>query len=457
MQKLVLSRRQALAGLSALGACRPSPSGKESSTPVTPGSIDTVVVVMMENRSFDHVFGSYSLKEGRAEVDGMTADMQNLAQDGSPVAVAEAMIDCVQDPPHGWNSSHDQFNGGSNDGFVREYQDSHPTASPGEVMTYQTRLTMPISYALADAYAVPNRWFCSVMGPTWPNRFYGHAGSSSALKGNSLPSEGGLYTFPTVWSKLDEIGVPWAYYYTDLPFLALFENHIRPETAALLEDFFADAEHGRLPPVVWIDPGFSFNDDHPPHPVGRGQEFLASVYRALANSPHWETCLLIITYDEHGGFFDHVPPPTTDDDHVEDGFDQLGFRIPVVVAGPYVKPGTSDVVFDNTSWIKYICDTYGIEPWTRRIAAANSVAVLLDTDRMARGEPMAPIELPDFVHDSEGEGEECEGQGVLGPPGLPEHEEELGAAIRELAPSLDRRNQANRLLALIREKARKPR
>ena len=120
-----------------------------------------------------------------------------------------------------------------------------------------------------------------------------------------------------------------------------------------------------------------------------------------------------------------------------------------------MNPGVSDVVFDNTSWLKYICDVYGIEPWTRRIAAANSISVLLDTERMERGEPMAPITLPDFVHDSEGEGEECEGQGVLGPPGLPEHEEELGAAIRQLAPSLDRRNQANRLLATIREKARR--
>ena len=444
MQKVVMSRRAALAGLGALGAgCRRQPNET-----ATPGSIDTVIVVMMENRSFNHVFGSYSLLEGRP-VDGLVAGMSNPDVDGNPVPIAEATTDCVPDPPHGWSPSHNQYNGGANDGFVREYQRSEPTAAPGEVVSYQTRRTMPISYALADGSALCQRWFASVMGPTWPNRFYGHAGTSAGHQSNELPSEGGLYTFPTVWSKLDEAGVPWRYYYTDLPFLALFANHVRSETTSLLEQFFFDAANGDLPPVCWVDPGFSFNDDHPPHPVGRGQEFLAALYKALAASPHWEHCLLVITYDEHGGFFDHVAPPTTDDDDIADGFDQLGFRIPVVVTGPYVNPQVSDQQFDNTSWLKYVCDTYGIEPWTRRIAAATSIAALLDTGRLAQGKPAAPLTLPDFVLDEEGLGEECSGQGVFGPV----HEDELAAFIEKYAPEMDRRDQSNRLIAFIREKA----
>lgn len=447
MQKVVMSRRAALAGLGALGVgCRPQ---KGSKAPPTPGSIDTVIVVMMENRSFDHVFGSYSLLEGK-EVDGLVAGMSNPAKDGTPWPIAEAETDCVPDPPHGWTSSHDQFNAGSNDGFVREYQDSEPSASPGEVMSYQTRKTMPISYALADGSALCQRWFASVMGPTWPNRFYGHAGTSAAHKSNELPSEGGLYTFPTVWSKLDEAGVPWKYYYTDLPFLALFKDHVRPETTDFLENFFFDVANGALPPVCWVDPGFSFNDDHPPHPVGRGQEFLAALYKALAASPHWENCLLVITYDEHGGFFDHVAPPLVDDDYVPDGFDQLGFRIPVVVTGPYVKPQVSSEQFENTSWLKYICDTYGIEPWTRRIAGATSIATLLDTERLEKGEPYPAISLPDFVLDESGLGEECSGQGVMGPV----HQDELAAFVEQVAPQMDRRGDAAKIRAFLKEKAK---
>jgi phospholipase C len=446
MQKVVMSRRAALAGLGAMGSgCRPQ---KQETAAPTPGSIDTVIVVMMENRSFDHVFGALSLVEGKA-VDGLTAGITNPDLDGNPIPIAKAETDCVPDPPHGWNSSHNQYHSGANDGFVKEYQQSEPAAFPGEVMSYQTRETMPVSYALADGSALCERWFASVMGPTWPNRFYGHAGTSAGHQGNELPAEGGFYTFPTIWSKLDEAGVPWRYYYTDLPFLALFQDHVRPETTSLLEQFFFDAANGDLPPVSWVDPGFSFNDDHPPHPVGRGQEFLAALYKALAASPHWENCLLIITYDEHGGFFDHVAPPTTDDDDIADGFDQMGFRIPVVVTGPYVNPQVNSTIFDNTSWIKYICDTYGIAPWTRRIAAANSIATLFDTDRLQKGQPSPPLSLPDFVMDEAGLGDECAGQGVMGPV----HQDELAAFIEKYAPQMDRRADAQKILEFLRQKA----
>jgi phospholipase C len=457
MAQIRLSRRQALTALSAGAvACR---SKNTDSTTKVAGSIDTIVVVMMENRSFDHVLGSLKLLEGRTDIDGLDEMMSNLAQDGTEFPITEATTTCVPDPPHGWNSSHDQFNTGLNDGFVREYQDSEPEAWPGEVMSYQTRNTMPITYALADAYAVPNRWFCSVMGPTWPNRFYGHAGTSAGHQSNEL-DDSGFYTFPTVWSKLDELGVPWGYYYSDLPFIGLIEGHFRDETCHILEQFFLDAEAGTLPPVCWVDPGFTVNDDHPPHPVGRGQEFLASIFKALAASPQWEHCLLILTYDEHGGFFDHVPPPLTDDDYIEDGFDQMGFRIPVLVIGPYVRPGGSDVVFDNTSWLKFVCEKYGIEPWTRRIAAANSIGVLLDEDRLAKNEPAAPITLPEFVFDEANLGEECSGQDVLGPTPPPSEEEErlqlvdeLGWFVEKYYPKADRRKETKQLLELIRTKA----
>ncbi len=406
-----VTRRQVLAtggvgALAAAQACKPEGGDTGEAAPAT---IDHIIVVMMENRSFDHYFGARSLLEGDAEVDGLTADMQNLDDTGAPVPVYPNEIDCVSDPHHGWDSSHEQFNGGLNDGFVVDY------GGPG-VMQYQQRTDLPISYALADEYALCDAYFCSVMGPTWPNRFYGHCGTSDGMRGNDWPVDG-VYAIPHVWGKLAEAGVEGRYYYTDLPFLALLEGAFNINERHTFEDFVADAEGGFLPPVTWLDPGFAFNDDHPPHHPAMGQEFLAAVYKALSRSPQWNRCLLLITYDEHGGFFDHVPPPTTEDDHAAEGFDQLGFRVPVVAIGPFVKQGVVHTQFDHTSWLKFVCERHGIEPWTARIAAANSLSAVLDEARMAADDPRPPIELPTFDYDDSSLGDECSGQGVMGPPG----------------------------------------
>ncbi len=210
------------------------------------------------------------------------------------------------------------------------------------------------------------------MGPTWPNRFYAHAGTSEGQPDNAFPS-GGAFTFPTVWTQLDAVGVPWRYYYVDMPFIGLFSGHMRAGSTGLLEDFLDDAEKGRLPAVVWIDPGFTFHDDHPPHHPGLGQELIATVYRALAAAPHWGRCLLVVTYDEHGGLFDHVAPPTTTDDFARQGFDQMGFRVPTLLLGPYVRRGVEHTAFDHTSWLKYMRERHEITPWTSRIEAAGAL------------------------------------------------------------------------------------
>lgn len=405
-----LSRREVLAtggvgALAAAQACKPDGGDTADEGPAT---IDHIIVVMMENRSFDHFFGSLSLVEGRAEIDGLTADMQNPDADGAPVPAYPNEIDCVADPHHGWDSSREQFNGGLNDGFVVDY------GGPG-VMQYMQRADLPIFYALADQFTVCDRYFCSVMGPTWPNRFYGHTGTSGGMKSNDWPPDGS-YDLPHVWGKLAEVGVEGRYYYADLPFAALFEGAFNVNERHVFEDFIADAETGNLPAVSWVDPAFSFNDDHPPHHVAMGQEFVAAVVKALGKSPQWDRCLLLITYDEHGGFFDHVPPPTTDDEYAADGFDQLGFRVPVLAVGPYVKQGVVSTSFDHTSWLKLVCEQHGIEPWTARMKAANSLAAVLDTDRMAARDPLPPPELPAFDFDDEAVPDECSGQGVMGPP-----------------------------------------
>ena len=163
--------------------------------------------------------------------------------------------------------------------------------------------------------------------------------------------------------------------------------------------FFKDAAAGKLPPVVYIDPSFGVNDDHPPaHPI-LGQELIAAVYTALAKSPQWNNVMLVITYDEHGGYFDHVPPPMTTDDTLErfgiDGFRQLGFRVPALVVGPYAKQSyVSSVTYDHTSALKHLQSTFGLASLTPRVDAANDLLDCIDLDRLARGEPAPPIELP---------------------------------------------------------------
>ena len=443
-----LSRREAIAGLGGglAAGCATKPAADDSAAPEV-GTIDTIIIVMMENRSFDHMFGSMSLLEGRA-IDGLVSGMSNPDRDGVAQPIAHADVQCLPDPHHGWSSSHDQFNGGANDGFVRDYGDA-------EVMHYMTRDDLPVSYALADAYAVCDRYFCSVMGPTWPNRFYGHAGSSGGMQGNDWPTEG-AFTLPTVWNHLWDAGVPWRYYYTDIPFIGLFADHYTSDTVGYLEDFIGDAENGRLPPVVWLDPGFTFNDDHPPHFVGLGQEFIAAVYKAISSGPHWKRCLVLLTYDEHGGFFDHVPPPTTEDDDAATGFDQLGFRVPVIAFGPWVKAGVCSTQFDHASWIKLVCDTYDIEPWTKRIAAAVSLGEILDADRMAKNDPLPVIELPAYDYDDDTLPDACFGGG-LGPPApnggggaAPQSTEVWHDLMRRMYPNEDRSQRAKQTSRWIR-------
>ena len=408
-----LSRRGLLKGAAAAGAVactRPAAPGTgggagDDSAPPATGSIEHVIMVMMENRSFDHWYGARALLEGRSEEDGLTAEMSNPAPDGTLIPVFHATELCVPDPPHSWSGSHNQFDKGACDGFAQAQAASHG-GDGADVLGYLTREELPVSYALADAYTQCDRYFASLMTSTWPNRFYGHCGSSQGMPGNDLP-DGGAFTDPSIWAKLDEIGVDWGYYYTDLNYQSLLYSQIDVSRGKLIEELFRALEDGELPPVVWIDPGFSYNDNHPPHHPAMGELFLAALHESLATSPLWDKVLVVVTYDEHGGFFDHVPPPLVPDDRAADGFDQLGFRVPTVILGPWVRQGVDHTQYDHTSWLRYLCDKYGIEPWNARIAAADPLSGAIDTDAMARNEPRAAVELPAFSFDESLLGPEC--------------------------------------------------
>ncbi|MCA9707676.1 MAG: alkaline phosphatase family protein, partial [Myxococcales bacterium] len=300
--------------------------------------IDHIIVVCMENRSFDHYLGARALVEGIAEVDGLTGTETNLDQNGMPVGVFQMDNFQPEDPPHGWDASHAQWNDGANDGFVTEHFAQVGDAVKHEVMGYHVREHLPIYYALADAYTTCDAWFCGLLGPTWPNRYYLHAASSSGTTSNVPASPG-----PTsIQALCNDHGISNRNYYDGL---AAWRWAAYPISGfagtASIDQFFDKLANGGLEQVVIIDPDFLSNDDHPSHDIQLGQAFIASIYQALANSRYWERSLLIITYDEHGGFFDHVAPPTTVDDNGPE-FTQLGFRVPTLVIGPHVRAGAVD-------------------------------------------------------------------------------------------------------------------
>ena len=403
-----ISRRTAMKQLGAaagIAAATPRLLGCSDDAATGPGRISTLVVLCMENRSYDHYLGSRSL-EGKPG-DGLVEGMKNLTGAGVEVPIFRTDVPCVADPPHGWTASHDQWNAGANDRFVQVYEaDGAP--DPRQVMGYWTRQELPIHHAIADAYTSCDRWFSSLMGPTWPNRMYLYSAQSGGMTANDLPTAGG-FPWTSFMGHLDAAGVPWRNYYTSIGMAPLFSDSItNSRWIQLMPEFFEDAEDGTLPPFAMIEPEYYRNDDHPPgHPI-LGQALIASVYASLAASPQWNECLFVVTYDEHGGFFDHVSPPKAMDDRAADGFDQLGFRVPALLMGPYVKEGyVSSVQVEHASVLKHAWGMFGLEPLMMRDAAAADLSDALDLDRLMRGDPRPPVPLPEVVVDQSMIGAEC--------------------------------------------------
>ncbi len=404
-----MKRRDALKSMGAIAGATAIPNLLGGCDAEEPGVISHVVVLMMENRSYDHVLGARAL-QGFPGL-GISPDLQNPDRMGEMVRVYHDSTHCMPDPPHNWSQSHFQFNAGKNDGFLRAYYDRHGDNVPPYAMGYLLREDMPFSWALADEYASCDAWFSSVLGPTWPNRFFLLSGQSNGQKDNKP----GTFAWPTVMNQLDDAGVSWGYYYHDLPFAALFSSINWDNRQNNFQRFLIDAEHGTLPEVSFIDPAFQSNDDHPPHHPMLGQQLISSIYHALANSPHWNNSLMVVTYDENGGFFDQVPPPKTQDDRADMGFDQLGFRVPALVAGPYVKKGhVSSTVRDHTSVIAHLSKMFDLPPLTKRVETAADLSDLLDEERLRAGKPRAPANLPAIEVDESALLESCFGGDPIG-------------------------------------------
>jgi phospholipase C len=351
--------------------------------------VDHIVVLNLENRSFDHMLGYLTLEGGRGDIDGLRTQFSN-AHSGRMYPVHHLDTTAIADDPDHCAAAVDlQIGDGSMDGFVASFAKTLSDrglqdADVGRVMGYYNGTDLPVHDHLASEFAVCDRWFSSVPGATWPNRLYavcgGAAGSRDDLPLNLPP----LYDRPSFVRHLDAHGVSWRWYSFEAGSLRLVDRHYRlghhdrfaffshtvlnwktrlersidPKTPSFIED----AARGALPSVAWIDPNFSNfdpigfppNDDHVPADVRDGQDLVLAAYHALASSAHWERTLLVVFYDEHGGFFDHVAPPVSPDDDPET-FGRYGVRVPALIVSPWIEPGSvSHTTFDHTSIIKTI-------------------------------------------------------------------------------------------------------
>jgi phospholipase C len=403
-------------------------------------AIEHIVVVMLENRSFDHMLGYLSLPaelggKGRSDIDGLRGteqDFNMLGTDRHEIhrLTAEKFRDETEDPDHSGPSVDEQLAGGGG-GFVANFARISAARAanlheappdPGLVMGYYDGQQLPVYDHLAGAYCVIDRWFSSVPGATWPNRLYAMTGQSAGSRDDISPP---VYGLPSFVRHLDQHKVSWRWYSFDPATVRLADPEYRLErhehfafvdqrTLSLQEkiidgisdegpSFLDDAANNQLPSVSWIDPRFkdlkvlgpNSNDDHPPSDVAAGQDLVLRIFHALRTSDEWKSTLLLITYDEHGGFYDHVPPPAAEGETPE--FQRLGARVPALLVSPYCEASSSSTKilgpefhFDHASIIKTIltrfCNKDGTIPaMTSRVQAANHLGGLLSSTR--RDEP----------------------------------------------------------------------
>ncbi|HEY6960255.1 MAG TPA: alkaline phosphatase family protein [Gaiellaceae bacterium] len=340
-----------------------------------------VVISCQENRSFDHYFG-YA-PQVQAAGYGPPPGFTQPDAGGVAHAPYELTALSTNDPAHSWNAVHAQWDSGKMDGFY--------TSSGATAIGYYTANELPYYYSLLDGAGLCANYFCSLLGPTWPNRFYLMAGTSGGITNNNY---WGYNTFrsaqwPIILDLLDEAGLSWKIYYIgsdgvdvgDTDNVAVFWDRYSfdDRTARSIDEYYADCAAGTLPNVSWIIPSYSMQfDEHPPADVSVGMNFQRQTIEALQGSPHWGKSAFLLTYDEHGGFFDHVPPPQVD------AFG-LGIRVPLWVVSPHARRGViaSQKPADHTSTLKFIERLWGLPT----LASRNH---LFDTATPISGSPAPP-------------------------------------------------------------------
>ena len=359
--------------------------------------IDHIVVLMQENRSFDHMLGQLH-NEGQPAAVGLNGRNGNVDPGTGAVITSfhQTRLCEVADLAHSWNSTHRQYNDGFMNGFVAT--NATPADPTGRrAMGYLTSADLPFYYALYATFAMGDRYFSSVLGPTYPNRFFLLAGTSFGRISNEYPSTPDEYG-PSIFELLNDAGVTWKVYYNDIPFAAFFAGaRAQPDNFVEIDQFHTDAANGTLPQVAYVDPAFvtgGENDEHPPSNVQLGQAFVASVIDSLMHSPNWPSSALFLEYDEHGGYYDHVVPPAA---CVPDAtpprltptsepgtFDRYGIRVPMVVVSPFSKPHfVSHRIHDHTSILRFIETRFDLPALTVRDANTDPPLEFFDFENPA--------------------------------------------------------------------------
>jgi phospholipase C len=340
--------------------------------PATSG-IEHVVVFMMENRSFDHFLGWLPGADGRQE--GLTyVDAAGVSHSTFPLA--PDFQGCgYADPDHSYAGGRVEYNDGACDGWLR----ANDVFSIGY---YRQEDLAFLGRAVPD-WTSFDQYFCSILGPTFPNRIYQHAGQTDRIQ-NSLA----ISLLPTIWDRLARRGLIGRYYFTDLPFLGLWGAKYLPISRPI-DRFYAACAAGTLPHVAFVDGSFlqeltgTGADDHPFSDIRAGEAMMNRIYTAVTRSPAWRNTVLVINFDEWGGFFDHVPPPLAAippaDRAAGNADGRLGFRTPTLLISPFARRAhLSHVLYDHTSVLRMIEWRWGLAPLTVRDATANNLADELD-------------------------------------------------------------------------------
>jgi phospholipase C len=383
---------------------------------------DHIVVVMMENHSFDNLLGTLGRGDGLTLVASGTPHATNPDGNGHLVHSFRMPNVCqLKDKPaQNWNASHTQYANGTNQGFV--ISDSGPVA-----MGYWTDADMPFINSLARTFPLADRYFSSVMAQTYPNRRYLMAGTSLGQITNTLPSP--LPPNGTIFDQLNAHGISWKNYYSSLPtvgiFISLLAKPAMTANLANIQSFYTDCAAGSLPAFCIVDPDFDKQSEENPQDIQYGDAFLAGVVNAAMSGPKWSKTLLVWCYDEHGGYYDHVPPPAavTPDDvpptltakDVPGQFNRLGFRVPAGLVSPYAKKNyVSHSVYDHTSVLKLVETKWNLPAMTRRDAAANDLLDMVDFN--ASPGFLKPPTLSTAANPAVGAGCLTTGPGVIPPP-----------------------------------------
>ena len=385
-------------------------------------------MVMMENHSYDNHFGMLQ----RAGADGFRLGFRgkptaaNPYPDGRVQHAFRMPTTCQLDghPAQDWLASHTQYAGGRLDGFVKS--GSGPVS-----MGYWQQADLPFYYSLARQFPIADRYFCSLLGQTYPNRRYLLAATSIGQVNDTAPA---LTDYPangTIFDRLDAHGISWKDYFTNLATTELFPPLFLKNQGTKVVDiagFFTDAAAGTLPGFCLVEPEYGTADEENPQNIARGEAFAAQVINAVMAGPAWERTLLIWTFDEHGGYYDHVPPPrAVPPDAIApdvpagqsayDGFGRYGFRVPAAVVSAWARPlYVSHRVFDHASILKLVETKWNLPALTFRDANAANMLDMLDFRLPAFRQPPR-LAAPLLSTDPAALACDASGSGVIPPPG----------------------------------------